>query len=219
MLLEKANVKETATNGEIPTKILLIGQSNTLGFAPIPATIREIHNVENLMGAAGIGSLLLEGAAATISQVWEGMRTHSWVHFACHANTHCDTLKSGLHLHDGLLEVTRQRIQNADLAFLSACSTSTGSDAAVNLAGGMLAAGYRGVVATMWPIQDDDGPVIANHFYMHMLEEKLGDRQLNSANAALALDYATQRMREELEKRKATEMALLRWVSFVHFGV
>ena len=45
-----------------------------------------------------------------------------------------------------------------DLAFLSACQKSTGdgrlSEEAVHLAAGMLAAGYRGVIATMWLIRD-----------------------------------------------------------------
>ena len=46
----------------------------------------------------------------------------------------------------------------ADLALLSACQTSAGdeklSEEVIHLAAGMLAAGYRGAVATMWSIRD-----------------------------------------------------------------
>jgi CHAT domain-containing protein len=48
--------------------------------------------------------------------------------------------------HLEVLEIMKQKIPNADLAFLSACQTSTGDeklpDEAVHLAAGMLAAGY-----------------------------------------------------------------------------
>ena len=48
----------------------------------------------------------------------------------------------------------KKRLPKVQLAFLSACQTSVGdkslSEEAVHLAAGMLAVGYRGVIATMW---------------------------------------------------------------------
>lgn len=109
------------------------------------------------MTAEGIKSLLLEDSAATIIRVQEEMKSHSWVHFSCHAiQDASECLKSGVYLHDRwmeLLKIMRQRLPNtvSEHAFLSACQTSTGdeklSDEAVHLAAGMLATGYRGIVA------------------------------------------------------------------------
>ena len=53
------------------------------------------------------------------------------VHLACHASWQNleKPLNSGIHLHDGVLElsaITKKNLPNADFAFLSACQTSTG---------------------------------------------------------------------------------------------
>ena len=70
----------------------------------------------------------------------------------------------------------QQQISNPDLAFLSARQTSKGdfrlSEEVVHLAAGMLAAGYRGVVSTMWDISDIHGPEFATEFYKYLLTEK-----------------------------------------------
>jgi len=63
----------------------------------------------------------------------------------------------------------KQKFAVRELAFLSACQTSAGkekfSQEAVHLAGGMLAAGYRSVVASMWLIEGQFGPIVAKIFY------------------------------------------------------
>ncbi|PPQ90733.1 hypothetical protein CVT25_010170 [Psilocybe cyanescens] len=115
-------------------------------------------------------------------------------------------------------------MKGADLAFLSACQTSTGdeklSEEAVHLAGGMLAAGYKDVVATMWSIKDSYGPKLAEAFYKNLLsykvEDETGSKRLSSEGAAHALHYATQEMQKTLDN---SESSLLMWVPFVHFGL
>jgi CHAT domain-containing protein len=219
-------IKETSSTKKNPSTVLLVGQPLTPGQMPIPGARVETHTLQNMMEAImpPLKSLLLEDDSATLIQVKEKMKTHSWVHFACHATQ--DTmrpLKSGVQLHDGrleVLEIIKQKLPNADLAFLSACQTSTGdeklSEEAVHLAAGMLAAGYQSVVATMWSIKDQYGPVIAKNFYAHILAKMLGDKQLDSAKAAHALHHAIQKIQKELGD---TEEALLTWVPYVHFGI
>ena len=179
------------------------------------------------MTKESIKTLLLEDSAATTGHVTNEMKRYSWVHFACHAiQDQADPLKSGVHLHDGrleLFEMMKQQTPNANLAFLSACQTGTGdealSDEVVHLAAGLLAAGYRGVVGTMWSIKDYYGPDIAEAFYQYLLDqttEKGEGLWLDSASAAHALDESTRRIREKLGD---TEDALLTWVPYVHFGV
>ncbi|KDR72335.1 hypothetical protein GALMADRAFT_143180 [Galerina marginata CBS 339.88] len=133
------------------------------------------------------------------------MENHSCIHFACHARQETDTpLKSGFALHDGQLELSRiikQQLPGADLAFLSACQTSTGdeklSEEAVHLAAGMLAAGYRGVIATMWSINDSHALKIAQDLYENLIGKQ--EKRLNGENAARALHRATQNLRRSLE--------------------
>ena len=174
------------------------------------------------MDGSDINMLLLEDAEATIERVKAEMKAYSWVHFACHGIQDVnEPLKSGVHLHNGrleLLEIMRQQISSPDLAFLSACQTSKGdlelSEEVVHLAAGMLAAGYCGVVGTMWNISDMHEPKFATEFYKYLLTEK-GSEGLDSAQAAYALDYAVRKVQESLGD---SNTAFLTWVPYVHFG-
>ena len=195
---------------------------NATDLPSIPFTRKEIHDLKALVDQFAIKPLLLEDAEATTDNVKTEMNTHSWVHFACHGIQDVnDPLKSGLHLYDGhleLLEIMRQKLSNPELAFLSACQTSKGdvklSEEVVHLTAGMLAAGYRGVVGTMWSISDMHGPEFAMGFYQYLLREK-GLGGLDSTWAAYALDYTVRKVRETLGEDDTT---FLTWVPYVHFG-
>ncbi|PVF92057.1 hypothetical protein CPB86DRAFT_819960 [Serendipita vermifera] len=82
-----------------------------------------------------------------------------------------------------LKEIIKLDLPNADFAFLSACQTTIGddelSDEAVHITGGMLLAGYKGVVATMWSIQDDLAP--EKH---HLFEEPRDLESLSNVHLA-----------------------------------
>ena len=83
----------------------------------------------------------------------------------------------------------------------------------------MLAAGYRGVVATMWSISDQYAPQIAEDFYTSLItqaEKSEKSNALSSDNAARALHYATQKLRKELDDSASS---LLVWIPYVHFGL
>ena len=125
------------------------------------------------MNRSDVDALLLEGPEATTDKVKVEMKAFNWVHFACHGIQDVnEPLKSGIHLHDGrleLLEIMRQKIPNPEFAFLSACQTSKGDfkllDEFMHLVAAMLNAGYCGVVGTMWGISDMHGPEFATEFY------------------------------------------------------
>lgn len=201
--------------------LLLVCQSDTPGLPRIPGATEEVRMVEKrLRQCSNLKIDCLESVNSTISQCLQNMDTHSWVHFACHASQNTsDPLRSAFYLHDGDLDLSsiiRTRLDNADLAFLSACQTSAGdeklSEEAVHLAAGMLAAGFRGVVATMWSIQDRYGPELAENFYANLVEGEL----FKSERAAWSLHFATQKLRDKLSD---SETALLTWVPYVHFGI
>jgi len=74
----------------------------------------------------------------------------------------------------------------------------------------MLAAGYKSVMGTMWSIQDDDAPIVAEKFYEYLVEEAGGD----SSRAAYALHHAVTHLRNG-----RGENAFERWAPFIHLGV
>lgn len=146
------------------------------------------------------------------------MEDCNWVHLACHgAQKPEEPTKSALILEDGHLtldEIIQLNLPKAELAFLSACQTTTGdeklSEEAVHIAGGMLLAGYRGVVATMWSIRDDLAPEVADEFYRHIL---LAGERPDSRRAAEALYFSVQKL------RKKAGRSLTDWIPFVHLGI
>jgi CHAT domain-containing protein len=206
---------------ERKTAFFLISQPATPNLPRIPGTTKEVLAIKQLLQNHDVQVLCLEGEAATVNQGITNMETHSCIHFACHAHQNTqEPLKSRFMFHDGgleLLEIIRKKLIGADLAYLSACQTSTGdeklSEEAVHLAAGMLAAGYRGVIATMWSISDRHGPQVAEDFYARLISQDLELNGLSTDNAAHALHCSTQKLRKQLG-----DLAL-DWIPYVHFGL
>ncbi|KAJ7928674.1 CHAT domain-containing protein [Mycena leptocephala] len=151
--------------------------------------------------------------------VQQGMKDSRWAHFACHGVQSTSPTESALLL-AGSSRLTPSNIiqlslPNADLAFLSACQTATGSkklqDESVHLAAGMLLAGYRGVIGTMWSIMDNDAPQVAGDVYAHLLEASPPD----PTRAAEALHLAVRKLRAQPGAKKS----FLNRVLFIHLGV
>ena len=225
-LIERA-IKRPSAECPRPNSFLLVSQPNAPSLLPIPGTAIEVNAIWTELSTHGVHTLRVENEAAMVDRVKDEMATHCSIHLACHGvqNT-SHPLQSGFIMHDGRLELSDIiKVQNAhaDLAFLSACHTSAGdenlSEEAVHLAGGMLVAGYRSVVATMWAINDMRAVEITNDFYGNLLScgpEPEKWEGLTSARAPYALHHACQRMRDRLGD---SEDALRVWVPYVHFGI
>ncbi|KAJ2922952.1 hypothetical protein H1R20_g14146, partial [Candolleomyces eurysporus] len=222
-------VKASQTVSEEKSGIFLLSQPNAPGSPPIPGTTAEVERISQAIKNSHptIRTLKLEGKETTIKAGREGMENYSCVHLACHAKQDAqEPLNSGFCLQDGRLELSsiiKLHIKSADFAFLSACQTSTGShklsEEAVHLAAGMLAAGYRGVVGTMWSIQDRYAPEIAEDFYADLLlsgSSDSGGGTIDSSKAAYSLHRAVRRLRA---RHGDTEALLLAWAPYVHFGL
>ena len=182
----------------------------------LPGTVAELTRIQGR--AEGVVVTRLEGDLATPAAVLTAMKKHSWVHLACHAKQDAaNPLQSAFYLGGGVLNlasITKNRLEHADLAFLSACQTATGDEAlpeeAIHLAAGMIMAGYRGVIATMWSIGDEDAPLIAEKVFEHWLQAGKPDAR----KAAISLHKATASLREKVGMR-----AFEKWVPYIHIGV
>jgi CHAT domain-containing protein len=197
--------------------LLAVGQPNTPGQSALPNTEVELDLIRE-RASKKVAVSLLRGPEASVRSVTEGMELHSWVHLACHAvQDAAEPTKSAFCLHDSNLELSTiitKSFPHADFAFLSACQTAAGdeklSEEAVHLAAGLMLAGYRSVIATMWSIKDKDAPIIAGHVY----DELFRDKGPDSAGAALALHNAVKLLRQQVG-----DSAFLSWVPFIHVGV
>ncbi|KAH6902034.1 CHAT domain-containing protein, partial [Coprinopsis sp. MPI-PUGE-AT-0042] len=205
--------------------LFLTSQPNAPGTSPIPGTIKEVQSIFRMAAQNGARAAMLRGSTLTVDECLQYMQHFSCIHLACHASQNAaEPLKSQFLFHNGSLDlatIIQRDIKNADLAFLSACQTSAGdeklSDEAVHLAAGMLAAGYRRVVATMWSIGDGNAPEVANDFYSYLFshQEDGSGSSVDGSISAYALHHAVQQLRGRLDN---SESSLLAWVPYVHFG-
>jgi CHAT domain-containing protein len=197
-------------------KLLSVIQPSAPGVSSIPMTKKELDYIRKHFTSQE--HIVLEGKEGIRRRVTQGMEDCTWIHLACHGTQKPDEpTKSALILEDGHLtleEIIQLNLPKAEFAFLSACQTTTGdeklSQEAVHIAGGMLLAGYRGVVATMWSIQDDLAPEVTNEFYGYIMQD--GERP-DSRKAAEALHMSVQKL------RKRPEVKLVDWIPFVHLGL
>ncbi|KAJ7926195.1 CHAT domain-containing protein [Mycena leptocephala] len=201
-------------------------------FSRLPATRDELEKIKENVPAQWL-TALGDVTEATAETALLHLQQSSLVHFAGHGvQDSLNPLDSGLVLTDGLLKVSEvmRRGQVEDnispasgkgmsLAFLSACETAKGDvkvpDEAVHLAATLLFAGFRGVVATMWSMQDIDGPKIAEPFYKHLFRNCNHDPSVppDLREAADALHIAVGELRAE------ANVSFMRWVPFVHYGL
>jgi hypothetical protein len=205
--------------------LLLVSQPDVPGMSRIPGTVVEVELIHKRAESAGVKAYCIEGDnEANPEALMKSMQQYSCIHLACHASQSTrEPLASGFYLHGGCLQLStiiQAHLTSADIAFLSACQTSTGdedlSEEAVHLAAGMMAAGYRGIVAAMWSIQDRHGAQVADDFYGDLFARSANEQGIDGSKAAYSLHNSVQKLRKQLG---VSEVAFLAWVPYVHFGL
>ena len=187
---------------------VILGQSQD---PTLPTVRAEITAIQRIVKNAA----LLDGIDATRDSAIHAMTRHSWVHLACHGSVDEEhPFKTHLSLSKGpltLLDIARQNIRHAYLAFLSSCHSAEGNrgrpDEVLHLTAGMQFAGFRSVVGTLWAMDGEYGPVVAEAFYSNLV----GSGPKPTDSPAIALHRAV----AELRRRN---VPVTRWACFVHYG-
>ncbi|MEV5105533.1 CHAT domain-containing protein [Streptomyces massasporeus] len=192
-------------------RMLTIGVADYLEHPPLASVDRETDAVRRLLPHARHTSLI--NAKATVRAVCEELPDSPCVHFACHGIQDFGApSSSGVVLADGtlsILDIARLRIEDAELAYLSACQTATGGtrlpDESLHLAAALHLAGFRQVVGTLWAVRDTLAADVAEDFYAAIAAKGLD-------SAAEAIAGATRRLRDRYP------LEPLLWAGFVHMG-
>jgi tetratricopeptide (TPR) repeat protein len=190
---------------------LVVAMSETPGEAPIWHAQEEA----NVVAAHAAEAKILRSAEATHDNVLARLHDCSWAHFACHGSGDVlDPSSSRLLLHDHetrpftAADVSALRLKNAELAFLSACSTAKPGmripDEAIHLGSAFQAAGFRHVVATLWPVLDSIAARVSRDFYQNVTA--------GSGGPARALHAALVRLRKDFPKSPTL------WAAHMHLG-
>jgi CHAT domain-containing protein len=196
---------------------LAVAMPDTPGHAALPATVVEATAFATDFAGAASGRSALVGTAATRAAVCAALPGAAFAHFACHASSDpAEAETSHLLLHDGPLSVTelsRLRLDGAQLAYLSACATARGSialaDEAVHLASAFQLAGYAQAIGTLWEVDDLAAAHTAEQVHRELVRTT---HRAARPPAALALHMVTRRMRAEYRADPWT------WAAHVHAG-
>ncbi|MGW8946578.1 CHAT domain-containing protein [Streptomyces koyangensis] len=191
-----------------PRRQLTVALPSTAGLPGLPGALAEALDLHSRHPDQP--PLLNEDA--TTSRVATALSASTWVHFACHALAdHAAPSRSGLRLNDGMLtipEISRLAVPDAQLAYLSACSTGHRSpeyvDESLNLASAFQLAGFRHVIASLWPLGDTFGAKAARTFYAEL--------SISADEAPTALHHTTLTLRNHYPTRPDL------WSSLIHSG-
>jgi hypothetical protein len=194
-------------------QVIVVAMPRTPAATDLPGARDEAALLKDLFGEQ---ATVLEGMHCTHGIVQAALPHFPWAHFACHgANELADPSASHLLLYDHqqrpltAFDIVHLRLRHAELAFLSACSTArTGRrpDEVIHLASAFHLAGYRHVIATLWPIADRPAIQVATQVY----KELAADQNLDKS--AAALQHAARRLRAILPNRPSI------WAAHIHHG-
>jgi CHAT domain-containing protein len=155
---------------------LVIADPPTAAYPPLPASREEALAIAAMYD----GATVLAGEAATRADFVERARRSTLIHFAGHANSdatasHGALLFAGAGNDSGILgssEVAQLRLEQSPLVVLAACGTLRGNPLHVagmsSLSRAFLLAGARGVVGTLWEVDDDVSAVLFRSFHAHL---------------------------------------------------
>ncbi|VDB85865.1 unnamed protein product [Peniophora sp. CBMAI 1063] len=203
--------------------VLVIAQPSAPGLEHLPGIQVECQRLRAVI-PSHVHVKFLEDKQGTAHASLEAIKQHPWVHIACHgAQNAADPTKSAFALYNSQLTLSALMgtvaEESAELAFLSACQTAVGDqkvpEESAHLAAGILAVGFKGVVATMWSINDATAPVVVETYYRRLFELRSSESLVAGyTGAAYGLHDAVKALRDHVG-----EQDFVKWAPFVHFGV
>jgi hypothetical protein len=202
-----------------PPRTVIIAVPDAPNTPPLHGVTTEATHLRHLLPTATL--LPTPGTTTTHDTITTALTTHHIAHFACHGLTNwAEPATSHLLLHDHhthpltVTDIARLRLTHAELAYLSACSTTDTNphhaDEATHLTAAFQLAGYHSVIGTLWPINDRAATTITRHVYTHLTHN--GTTPPNPHHAAHALHRATRHHRNTHPNQPT------QWAAYIHTG-
>ncbi|MEU0626036.1 CHAT domain-containing protein [Streptomyces sp. NPDC005989] len=226
------HARRATTSPATAPRSLIVAVPEVPGAAPLPGAREEAEHVRTvlpsprcLVGDTAAASSEEPGdrpaGPADASNIIRHLHDTHFAHFACHAISDAtDPSRSELLVpghEQSPLSVARLgavRLDSAQLAFLSACSTALSQDLrlldeSIHLTSALQMAGFRHVVGTLWEIEDTMAPRVASAFYAAL---RTSDGTVGVASTAEALHRTVRALRDR------TPQLPTRYAAYVHAG-
>jgi tetratricopeptide (TPR) repeat protein len=219
--------REQAVKTRKPGKSLIVaapeaaGSRELAGAAAEAAALTAFLPDPVLLAGPDGGS---ESGPSTRASVLAQLPGSAIVHFACHAETDLvDPSRSRLVLADHdtapltIASLAPVRLDNAQLAYLSACRTAITdnaklADESIHLTSAFQLAGFPHVIGTLWNVEDEAAASTAIAFYRHLASGGSAAGQLDAWGAAKALHAVTLALRDQFPATPSL------WAAYTHSG-
>ena len=201
-------------------QVLLLAAMPTTPGGHKPLHVQEeVTAIEDSASTWALSTTLMRPSKADLV---DALKTCTIAHFACHGTAdRVEPAKSGLLLGKETVEkLTIEDLdtiscQNAQIVYLSACSTAEVgvmnlADESVHLASSFQLAGFRHVIGTLWGVHDDAAVEVAKRFYENLPVS--GEDGYISPAKALHDAVVSYRNTENNQKNCS------KWASFIHLG-
>ncbi|KAF7792154.1 hypothetical protein EIP86_003184 [Pleurotus ostreatoroseus] len=209
----------TSSSTKTRTQVLAVCHTGREQHSRLFSVREEVHTLRKY---AGKDISMIMDSTARVDTVCDALQGSHWVHFACHGTQSLENpMDSALILDNGVLPVSKLAgTKSGEFAMLLACETAKGvpglSDEAIHVAAGLHFAGFKSVIATMWSMRDEHGPIVANSVYSYLFRKGTVDTvPPNASESAQALRDAVLQLRDGDHKR----ISVVHWAPFIHFGV
>jgi tetratricopeptide (TPR) repeat protein len=203
---------------------VFVGMPNTAS----PARNKPLNISEELAELVAVFEIDNKMIQPEKGQVLSALEKCTAVHMSCHGiASSSDPSQSALLLGSAeadraelmtVQEIAELRLEKAQLAYLSACSTAQSefeelADEAIHMAGTLHLLGFSHVIGTLWEISDAVSRKTARRFYDNVKLRASSDRcRENNDVVALALHDAI----DVLRKDDCDDF--IRWVPYIHIG-
>ncbi len=221
------HARQRARQAGEPDRALIVAMPTTPGIADQGRLHHVATEVAMLEARLPQPVLLIEpdvpgelDSVPTKANVLANLPNCPIAHFACHGySDRTNPSESHLLLHDHVTEpltiasLASVRLDQAQLAYLSACQTASHTtyaviDEAIHLTSAFQLAGFPHVVGTLWEIDDETAVRVADSFYTNL---RTADGTLSVNRSAHALHAAVRAARDNLP------LPFL-WASYLHAG-
>lgn len=210
--------KQSGTTAQ-PQTALLAAMEETIDRPKLDNAIQEVERVQAILEPQFQVSAFTN-PPPTRELIIKGLRKCTIAHLACHGEADpSDPLRSKILLQDWGPKplrvgfIMRMRMENCQLAYLSACETAVSKDEqlaeeGLHICGAFQMAGVPNTVATWWEINDQEAVPVVEGVYGGL---KGTDGRVDVGRAAGALMGALRQMRDR-------GVSPFVWGSYVHFG-
>ncbi|KAH8144525.1 uncharacterized protein LAJ45_11465 [Morchella importuna] len=191
------------------------------------------HEIEDIKATVIRKAIVSHLDCPSAMKVVEKPQISHAVHFACHGISNSER-PSDSHLilrkDDGtdlgtqdrltVTDISKAKLQNAQIAYPSACSTAENSsiklsDENIYIASGFQLAGFSHVLATQWESKDTACRQVARDFYRFLFSDQLGgsgggESEDSHRKVSAALHSAVKKLRAQNLAQP------LKWAPFIH---